>query len=78
MTQQVRIIEPLGSRAATLPLELGGEGAALSLPGANGVALTIAAAAGHWVAQPSGAARVTLDGIALAAAQPPGDPRAAG
>jgi formylglycine-generating enzyme required for sulfatase activity len=70
MTQQVRISEPLGSRAATLPLELGGAGAALSLPGADAVALTIAAASGHWVARPSGAARVALDGIALAAAQP--------
>jgi formylglycine-generating enzyme required for sulfatase activity len=70
MTQPVRIIEPLGSRAATLPLELGGEGAALSLPGVDTVALTIAAAAGHWVAQPSGAARVTLDGVPLGTAQP--------
>jgi formylglycine-generating enzyme required for sulfatase activity len=70
MMQQIRIIEPLGSRAATLPLELGGEGAALTLPGVDGIALTIAAAAGHWVAQPANAARVTLDGVALNASQP--------
>lgn len=73
MTQQVRIIEPLGSRAATLPLDLGGEGAALSVPGVEGTALTIDGTAGQWVARPAASARITLNGIALGTAQPLAD-----
>src|SRR5688572_22352554 len=70
MSQQVRIKEPLGERAALLPLDLGGEGAALSLPGLEGIVLTIIASGRQWLAQPVAEARATLNGIALRHVQP--------
>ena len=37
MNDPVRLIEPLGERAASLPLDLGGTDAAVVLPGAEGM-----------------------------------------
>lgn len=64
MSSNLRIIEPLGSRAATLPLDLGGEGAAVVLPGASGIVLTLIAD-GQWMVHPAEAARSLLNGQPL-------------
>lgn len=68
MSHGLRIIEPLGNRAATLPLDLGGEGAGLVLPGASGIAVTLAAE-GQWMAHPVPGARSLLNGQPLRAPQ---------
>jgi formylglycine-generating enzyme required for sulfatase activity len=73
MNQQVRIIEPLGERAATLPLDLGGEGASLVLPGVEGVVLALVASGRQWTAQPVDGGQATLNGVALRTAQPLAD-----
>jgi hypothetical protein len=67
---QVCIIEPLGERAAQLPLELGGAGATLAVPGVAGVVLTLEASGGQWRARPADGAGIALNGVALHAAQP--------
>ncbi len=64
MSSTLRIIEPLGTRAATLPLDLGGEGAALVLPGASGIALTLTDE-GQWTAHPGDGTRGLLNGQPL-------------
>lgn len=69
MSSTLRINEPLGSRAATLPLELGGEGAALVLPGVEGTALSITGE-GQWIAHPAQGSRSLLNGQPLRSAQP--------
>jgi formylglycine-generating enzyme required for sulfatase activity len=70
MNLEVRIHEPLGDRAATLPLVLGGDGAALVLPGVEGQVLRIAPGGTQWLAEPLLAGAAALNGIALAATQP--------
>jgi hypothetical protein len=50
MPQTIRIIEPLGERTVALPLELGGEGAGVVVPGASGSALTLIANGRQWPA----------------------------
>ncbi|MDQ2642047.1 MAG: SUMF1/EgtB/PvdO family nonheme iron enzyme [Pseudomonadota bacterium] len=69
MSATLRINEPLGSRAATLPLDLGGAGAALVLPGVEGIAVSIAGE-GQWLAHPAQGARSLLNGQPLRSAQP--------
>lgn len=74
MNQAIRIVEPLGERAAALPLEVGGEGAGLVVPGASGSALSLVASGRQWLAQPAAdGARVTLNGVLLRTAQPLAD-----
>jgi formylglycine-generating enzyme required for sulfatase activity len=70
MSPEVRIREPLGERTAMLPLALGGEGAALVLPGVDGEVLRIAPAGRQWLAEPLSAGAVMLNGIALNLSQP--------
>lgn len=66
MSAEVRIREPLGERAAVLPLELGGEGAALRVPGVDAAtALTLEGSQGQWLARPAPAATVKLNGLPL-------------
>lgn len=69
MSSTLRINEPLGSRAATLPLDLGGDGAALVLPGVEGTAASITGE-GQWTAHPATGARSLLNGQPLRSAQP--------
>jgi formylglycine-generating enzyme required for sulfatase activity len=69
MNQQVRIHEPLGERMALLPLTLGGAGAALVLPGADGEVVRIAQGERQWLAEPLGAGAARLNGMALDATQ---------
>lgn len=69
MSSTLRINEPLGSRAATLPLDLGGEGAGLVLPGVEGIALRITGE-GQWLANPASGARSLLNGQPLRSPQP--------
>jgi formylglycine-generating enzyme required for sulfatase activity len=65
MSAAIRIHEPLGERAATLPLTLGGDDADLRLPGVQGLVLTLALTGGQWRAQPSPDAAVAINGIPL-------------
>lgn len=70
MNTQIRIIEPLGERVATLPLDLGGEGASLVVPGVEGRALRLVASGRQWLAEPVAAATISINGIAMRSAQP--------
>lgn len=70
MSSPIRVIEPLGERAASLPLELGGTGAALALPGVERVVATIEASGRQWIARPAAEAQLRLNGIPLREEQP--------
>ncbi len=65
MGSPVRIHEPLGERAATLPLVLGGEGAGLPVPGLAAPGLTLEERGGQWLARPAPDAAVTRNGLPL-------------
>ena len=65
MSAEVRIHEPLGERAAALPLVLGGAEAGLAVPGLSAPALTIEGRDGRWLARPAPGAAVTLNGMPL-------------
>jgi formylglycine-generating enzyme required for sulfatase activity len=65
MSAEVRIREPLGERAAALPLVLGGEGAALPVPGMSTHGLTIEGRDGQWLVRPATGAEATLNGMPL-------------
>ncbi len=73
MTAPIRILEPLGERAAALPLELGGAGAALAVPGAEGIAMRLVPGGRHWLAEPVDAAAVRVNGLPLRATVPLAD-----
>jgi formylglycine-generating enzyme required for sulfatase activity len=65
MTAAVQVREPLGARTAQLPLQLGGAGADLVLPGIERLAATLEGVAGRWQLRPGPAASLTLNGMAL-------------
>src|SRR5690606_29523852 len=68
MNTQIRLIEPLGERVATLPLDVGGEGAALVLPGATDNLLRIEPGGRQWLAEPAnadGEHPARINGVAL-------------
>src|SRR5690606_25226239 len=65
--------EPLGERVATLPIDVGGDGMDLPLPGVEGRALRILAGGREWLAEPVADVVVTLNGIALRDTQPLSD-----
>ena len=65
MSAAARILEPLGERAATLPLALGGAGADLVVPGAAGIALRLESRGGQWVVRPEAGCAATLNGQPL-------------
>jgi formylglycine-generating enzyme required for sulfatase activity len=65
MSAEVRIHEPLGERAAVLPLVLGGAGADLAVPGLLAQALSIEGSDGQWLARPAPDAAVTLNGMPM-------------
>lgn len=73
MNQPVHILEPLGERAASLPLDLGGEGSALIVPGVEGPALTLQAQGGEWLVEPAADVTARLNGMALHGVQPLAD-----
>lgn len=60
-----RIREPLGERSAGLPLAVGGAGAALVVPGAEGSVLKLEADARGWRARPAAGASAQLNGQLL-------------
>jgi formylglycine-generating enzyme required for sulfatase activity len=61
----VRIREPLGERSAGLPLVVGGAGAGLVVPGAEGSILQLEADGRGWRVRPVPDALLTLNGQAL-------------
>jgi len=66
MGAAVRIHEPLGERAAMLPLAVGdGEEAGLRVPGVAGVALTLENRGAQWLARPAPGATAWLNGQPL-------------
>ncbi|MEJ0099671.1 MAG: SUMF1/EgtB/PvdO family nonheme iron enzyme [Pseudomonadota bacterium] len=65
MSAAVRVHEPLGERAATLPLALGAEGADVLIPGSATVELTLEQRGAQWQAQPAAGAAVLLNGLPL-------------
>ncbi len=65
MSPEVRIREPLGERAAALPIVLGGEGAGIVLPGMTATGLTLEDRGGQWLARPASGATVMLNGMPL-------------
>jgi formylglycine-generating enzyme required for sulfatase activity len=74
MSPSVHIHEPLGERVASLPLDLGGEGADLPLPGATGPSLRITAAGRQWLAESlhtdASSAAPLINGLPPRTAQP--------
>lgn len=75
MSATTRILEPLGARAAALPLTLGGPGADVRIPGLQVVGLVLEERGGQWFARPTADVGVTRNGVALneAAALDAGD-----
>jgi formylglycine-generating enzyme required for sulfatase activity len=67
MSAAVRILEPLGERAATLPIALGGAGADLVVPGVGAVGITLEDRGGQWFARPAAGVAATLNGLPLQA-----------
>jgi formylglycine-generating enzyme required for sulfatase activity len=73
---QIRLCEPAGERLFQSALTVGGEGADVVVPGAGaGGALVIARRDTAWTTEPTGPARVLLDGRSLTGARDlrPGD-----
>ncbi len=64
MSAAVRIHEPLGERAAALPLTLGAQGADVLIPGATAVELTLEERGAQWLARPADAP-LMLNGLPL-------------
>jgi formylglycine-generating enzyme required for sulfatase activity len=62
---QIRIREPAGERALGEGLTLGGEGAAVVVPGSLGVALTFERRDAQWLAIPAAAGVVRVNGRAV-------------
>lgn len=65
MSSNLRIHEPLGERAATLPLVLGGEHSDIALPGFETGSLRLAASGRQWVLHPAADAAASVNGVVL-------------
>lgn len=61
----LRIREPLGERAATLPLTLGGPEADVVVPGFEAIGLTLSGSGRQWMARPVAGATLALNGMPL-------------